>query len=245
VSQAMQQGVIRVLLVGRPTLIRSALAALLTNWVGIEVVGMADPNTDAMTDVLEKDPGVVVLHIEGSDRDEAALQFLSVLREDGQNRRVLVITGEIDPERRLRPVLLGAVGVVHEDQTASMLEQAIRRVHSGEAWLERTVTAEALGRLSGWRQNHDTDSVETRIESLSDRERSVITLLCEGLQNREIGSRLSISEATVRHHLTSIFEKLRLQNRLELVIFACRNNADRLDRAPNPAIDLRHAEPHS
>jgi DNA-binding NarL/FixJ family response regulator len=69
-----------------------------------------------------------------------------------------------------------------------------------------------------------------KIASLTDREREVIALICEGLQNKLIGERLFISETTVRHHLTSIFDKLGVTNRLELVIYAYRHGLAKLPR---------------
>jgi DNA-binding NarL/FixJ family response regulator len=212
-----------VLLVGTHALIRSALASLIEEWQDIEVVDSINPNADAIAITAQEHPDVILLHIDANEDDDAALRYLSALREEGENRRVLVVTGEHNAEEQLQPVLIGALGVVHEDQAPSVLERAIRRVHAGEVWLERAMTAEALSRLSGWRHAPESGSVQARLDSLSGREQDVVDLVCEGLQNREIGKRLSISEATVRHHLTSIFEKLDLENRLELVIFACRN----------------------
>jgi DNA-binding NarL/FixJ family response regulator len=126
-------------------------------------------------------------------------------------------------------VRLGALGVVRKDQAASVLLKAIERVHAGEAWLDRTMVARVLSDLA--RPAEPPSNPEAAaIASLTDRECQVIQLICEGLQNKLIADRLAISEATVRHHLTSIFSKLRLNSRLELVIYAYQHDLARPPR---------------
>jgi len=135
-----------------------------------------------------------------------------------ESARVLVLTGVADPELHLRAVCLGAMGVVHKLENPHLLFKDIRKVYAGEAWLNRTMVANAMTLLQARQRKEDPEAA--RIASLTVRERDVITLIGEGRRNKAIGERLFISEKTVRHYLTSIYDKLELDDRLELMIFA-------------------------
>jgi DNA-binding NarL/FixJ family response regulator len=87
----------------------------------------------------------------------------------------------------------------------------------------------------------EIDPKTSRIRSVSARESDIVAMVCLGLSNRRIGESLSISEATVRHHLTSIYSKLELKNRLELVIFAYHNGLDKPSRPLHPTGSLQSA----
>jgi len=100
------------------------------------------------------------------------------------------------------------------------LLKAIERVHAGEVWLDRFLTSNLIVDLRRSHKPSKKQEEESAISKLTDREREVIALVGEGLKNKQIADRLFISEITVRHHLTSIFEKLKVSDRLELLIFA-------------------------
>ena len=105
-----------------------------------------------------------------------------------------------------------------------MLIQAIEKVQAGQVWLEPSIVARVLAEMSKQRAvgEEPIDSQATRIARLTAREREIIALIGAGLYNKQIAERLSISEATVSHHLTSIFAKLGLANRFDLVVYAYR-----------------------
>jgi DNA-binding NarL/FixJ family response regulator len=113
------------------------------------------------------------------------------------------------------------MGVVLKEKAAETLLRAIERVHAGEVWLERAMMASVLSQMT--RASQQPDPEAAKIATLTTREREVIALIGEGLRNRQIAERLFISETTVRHHLTSIFAKLEVADRLELVIYAFRH----------------------
>jgi DNA-binding NarL/FixJ family response regulator len=114
------------------------------------------------------------------------------------------------------------VGLVLKEKAAEVLLKAIERVHAGEVWLDRTLLASVLGDLTRASLKQPIDPEAIKIATITAREREVIGLIGQGLKNRQIGERLFISETTVRHHLTSIFGKLEVADRLELVIYAYR-----------------------
>jgi DNA-binding NarL/FixJ family response regulator len=108
--------------------------------------------------------------------------------------------------------------------------KAIERVHAGEAWLDRSLTASILRDLSPGTRSKKQDPDERKISSLTDREREVIRRVGEGLKTKQIAERLFISEITVHHHLTSVYSKLEVADRLELLIYAYRNGLADLPR---------------
>jgi len=215
---------IRLTLVEKHALTRGAFRALVDNWPDIEVVAEAASGRDALRLIAETGTDVVLLDLGLSKDGSEALELLSDLRKESQPARVIVLADGEDISSRVRAVVMGAVGVVLRDQTVGTLKKAIEKVHAGEVWLERTLTADVLRELAGQPRASEPDPSLAKINSLSERERETVGCVCQGLSNREIGERLAISEATVRHHLTSIYNKLGLQNRLELVIFAYHNN---------------------
>ena len=103
-----------------------------------------------------------------------------------------------------------------------MLVKAVRKVHAGEVWLDRVMMADVLTRITRGGENRDNPEA-AKISSLSAREREVVDLIGMGLKNKEIAERLFLSEVTIRHHLTSIYNKLGVSDRLELLIYAYRH----------------------
>ena len=110
----------------------------------------------------------------------------------------------------------------------AVLIKAIRKIHAGEAWFDRSTVAAVLAEFSGLNGAKHTSKEAAPIAQLTDREQQVIGLIAQGLKNRQIAERLFISEATVRHHLTSIYSKLGVADRLELIIFSFKHNLGRV-----------------
>jgi DNA-binding NarL/FixJ family response regulator len=132
---------------------------------------------------------------------------------------VLVLTGEHGPDFHSSLLRAGAAGVVRKDDPPEILLKAIQKVHQGEIWLDRATVSRVLDQTL--RPHHRTTEAGTEPwKCLTEREREIVSLVGEALNNKQIARRLLISHATVRHHLTSIFGKLGLSNRLELLRYA-------------------------
>jgi DNA-binding NarL/FixJ family response regulator len=112
------------------------------------------------------------------------------------------------------------MGIVLKEHAANQLLKAIMKVYEGEAWIERTMMASMIREFN---KPELVDPEVIKIESLTDREREVIALIGEGLKNKQVGERMFISETTVTHHLSSVFSKLDVSDRLELIIYAFRH----------------------
>jgi two-component system nitrate/nitrite response regulator NarL len=208
---------VRILLIDDHRVIRKGLRALLNDYPDFKVVGEAGSRAEALALVESERPNLVLLDLDlGST---TSLDFLSELLAIGHGLHVLVLTGVRDKELQRQAIQLGAMGIVLKDHAAEVLIEAIQKVNSGEMWLDRSTIVGMLGNTR--RANADPERV--KIAMLTEREREIISLLAEGLRNKQIGERLFISEITVRHHLTSIFNKLAVSDRVELLIYAYRN----------------------
>jgi len=224
---------IRILLVDAHTLFLAGLCSLMRNEPGLTVVGEAVNAAEAIACARTRPDVIIIDLVLGS---ENTLDFLPDLIEAGEGARVLVVTGVSDPQRHLRAVQLGAMGVVLKTESPGCLFKAIRKVHTGEMWLNRSMMASAMAEAFRWPAAKKPDPESAKIANLSSRERQVIVMLSQGLKNKEIANRLLISEKTVGHHLSSIFSKLDVKDRLELLVYAYRHNLAQI--TPAPAADL-------
>lgn len=117
-------------------------------------------------------------------------------------------------------IRMGVRGIVSKQEHPQVLFKAIEKVLQGEVWLERRFMATIIGHISGRAEITPYERARVAIQSLSEREREVVHLVCMGLKNEEIANRLYVSESTIRHHLSTIYRKLNVRDRVNLVIFA-------------------------
>jgi two-component system nitrate/nitrite response regulator NarL len=207
---------IRILLVDSQVVVRSGLRALIESRPGLEVVGEVGNQSDSITLATREQPDLILITL----NEDSDLDILPELLNSSEHPRILVLTSIRDPKVHQRAVRLGATGVVLKDTPAEVLFKAINKVHLGEVWLSRSTTANVLTKLV--RMNDEMDVESRKIATLTHRVREIVSLSGEGIKYKQIASRLFMSEATVRHHLTSIFDKLDVSDRLELIIYAYR-----------------------
>ncbi len=223
------QAAIRIMIIDDRPVIRAALRLLIESWPGMEIVGDAPQNAHALELTKKLNPDIVLLEVSPNGTPDA-LGYLPGLASTVGEGRIIALTGTIDSDTRMLAVRLGAHGIVYTSKEADELRKAICKVHSGELWLDHSLTAKLLGEIARPRGEKKPDAEEQRLAALTGREREIALLVCQGLKNREIAERLFISETTVRHHLTSIFAKLETANRFELLFFLYRHKV-----APPPA----------
>ena len=210
---------IRILIVDDHAVVRAGLRMLIDQNPAMKVIGLAGNRSEALAIAASEQPNLIILDILLGDED--GLTILPELRGVAKSARVLVLTGLRGGESQRRAMLAGAMGVVLKDHAAEVLIKAINKVHEGEVWLDRLMMGGLLDEMT---QAPEIDPEKAKIASLTDRERKVIALIAEGLKNKQIGQRLFIAETTVTHHLSSIFSKLDVSDRLELVIYAFSRN---------------------
>jgi two-component system, NarL family, nitrate/nitrite response regulator NarL len=211
---------IRILIVDDHLVVRAGLHMLIENHPGMLVVAMASNRGEALERASKDSPNLILLDLDLGG--ESALSFLPQLHEIAPNARILVLTGLRDPEAHREAVQGGAMGVVLKEHAPDVLIKAIEKVHAGEFWLDRPTMGRMLREMST-RDAKKVDPEVAKIDSLTQREREVVALIVEGLKNKQIAERMFISETTVTHHLSSIYGKLGVADRLELVIYAFAN----------------------
>jgi two-component system, NarL family, nitrate/nitrite response regulator NarL len=141
-----------------------------------------------------------------------------------------VLTGVRDPQMHQSAISRGALGIVQKNGAFDVLLRAIERVNAGEAWIDPTLMARVLSQMSGGSKKQKLDPEAVKIASLTEREREVLSWIGQGLKNKEIADKLFISEWTVRHHITSIFAKLEVSDRVELILYAYQRGLAELPR---------------
>lgn len=215
---------IRILLIDTQTIVRSGMRMLIESQPGLSVIGDVGNRAESLIAAVNEQPDIILVAI-NEDRD---LEFLPELLSVAQQARVVVLTSLRDPVVHQRAIRLGAIGVVAKDTETKTLIKAIQKVHNGQLWLHGSM---ATNLVAGFVHANQQNGIEAaKIATLTKREREVISLIGEGLKNKQIAATLFISEATVRHHLTSIFGKVGVSDRLELVIYAYRHSLAELPR---------------
>jgi two-component system, NarL family, nitrate/nitrite response regulator NarL len=220
--------IIHIVLVNEQTIPRTGLRLLIERHQGLSVMGEV-AHLSEVTAFASDSVDIVLLDLK-SFNDQATMDSLPELMKSLGKARILLLTDEDDPEGNLRAVRLGAMGLIHKNEPAEVLLKAIERVAAGEVWINRAMMARVIDGF--WNPGNippkTIDPETTRIAALTDREREVVGLIGEGLRNRQIAERLKISEITVRHHLTSIFDKLGVSDRFELAIYSYRHGLAKL-----------------
>jgi two-component system nitrate/nitrite response regulator NarL len=191
----------------------------------MRVVGTASNRDQVLAAAREYQPDVVLLDLDLNG--ESGLDCLTQLCEQGEVR-VLVLTGSRDTAAREAAMMRGASGIVLKDQPAEVILKAIRCVYDGEVWLDRTTTAKVFGAFTGGGARPNPEMA--RIASLTRKEREVVAALVNdrGAKSHATAGTLCMSEHTLRNHLTAIYSKLQVKNRVELVMYAVEHNLAQL-----------------
>ena len=201
--------------------IRAGLRMLIEQDSEMTVVAMAGNRNETLKLAQEERPDIIVFDILLGEED--GLMFLPELCKLSPNSRVLVLTGIQTEDAHRQAIRRGAVGIVLKQQAADQLLKAIRKVHAGEVWIDRSMMGAVLDDARSDKLQNSSNPQTHKIAGLTPREREVITLVAQGLKNKQIAGKLFISETTVTHHLSSIYSKLDVSDRLELVIYAFAN----------------------
>ncbi len=199
-------------------LVGDCLKVLLDSDRELRVSEIVGTNSELIQRVSQNAPDVILICLmddEGKNIDVIADLFLAA----PQTKIVILTTPNslLDQPQALK---LGVAGIVGTNQNFRTLIRAIRQVSEGEVWLNQKLIAQLIGG-SFYAMNGKSKTSELyKTDDLTNREREVVELVGRGMNNKHISKNLYISEATVRHHLSSIYSKLYIEDRLNLAIFA-------------------------
>jgi two-component system, NarL family, nitrate/nitrite response regulator NarL len=216
-----EQGTIGVMIVEDHSVVLWGLKKLIDGETpSMSVVASAGNRWGALAAARQARPDVVLLDL--TLGDESGLDFLPQLREAAGGGRVLVLTALRDTETHRAALRRGASGVVCKDAPADVVLKAIRKVHEGEVWFDREAAFDVLRDLMGGGDDPRGEGAATLVASLTPKEREIISIIAseDNSTNKQVAMRLRISENTLRNHLSSIYDKLGIGNRLELLKFA-------------------------
>jgi two-component system, NarL family, response regulator DevR len=202
---------IRVFLLDDHEMVRRGVADLLSDEAGISIVGEAGTAAEARRRIPAARPDVAVLDTRLPDG--SGIEVCRDLRASAPETRCLILTSYDDEDAVFAAVLAGAAGYLLKEIRGAPLVDAIRQVAAGRSLLDAAVTERLTTRL------RDSVTEDPRLASLTDRERQVLTLIADGLSNREIAQRLTLSEKTVKNYVSGLFAKLGMQRRTQAAVF--------------------------
>lgn len=213
------ESAIAVFVVSGYELVREALKVLVASNRDISVTGVSsfEQVPSHLKEVSDSD--VAILYCSTGDR----IGVVSDLLESSPRLRVIAVVERNDLDSQAEAIRLGAVGIVHKEQNPKILIEAIRMTHQGETWLSQVILNKILVNERNGRSRSASATIPRDRDALTPRELEVTKMIGDGLKNKEIAKRLLITEATVRHHLSSIYGKLGVEDRLNLVILAHNN----------------------
>lgn len=203
-------------------LIREGIKQLLELEEEIDVVAQAGDGEEAITMAMEYMPDIILLDINMPKMN--GIDVLRRLKDLGVKSKIIMLTIHKDREYLLETMKIGANGYVLKDSDAEGLVRAIRDVKSGKTYIQPSIASLLVDDLSNKESNKDV----LKINSLTKREYEVLTLIAEGLSNKDIADKLYISEKTVKNHVSSIFKKIEVNDRIQAAIFAFKNNIKKL-----------------
>ena len=208
-------GPLRVLLADDHLVVRTGLRHLLESDPGFIVVGEAENGHDVLAKAIALKPEMLILDV--SMPRKSGLEALRELGDNGGGMRTLIFTAAIDRAGMLTAIQLGARGVVLKTAASDVLLDAVHAVAAGDYWLDRSRVANFVDVM---RKLSASSAADADPYGLTERQREIVTAVVDGMNNREIAERLRISEHTVKHHLTQVFNKTGVSTRLELALLA-------------------------
>ena len=205
-------------------IVRKGIRALLSEAGGFEVVGEASNGQEAVLRAEETHPDVILMDLlmPVMDGIEATRQITS----QQPQVRILVLTSFAADNKVFPAIKAGALGYLLKDSTPDELVRAIRQVHRGEPSLHPTIARKLLQEIAR------PAELQPAPEALTAREMAVLRLIAQGLSNQEIADQISVSEPTVRAHVSRILGKLHLASRTQAALYAVREGLTDADSAP-------------
>jgi DNA-binding NarL/FixJ family response regulator len=225
-----ETGAIRVLIADDHPILRAGLRKLLEAEPGYSVIGEASDGEEAVKLARTLTPDILLL-----DLAMPRLTGLEVLREMATAStpvRTIILTAAIDKAGIVTALQLGAHGIVLKDSATELLFKSIGTVIQGKHWVGREAISDLVQALRTQTSTPPEPSAAARKFGLTYRELQIVASVVSGCSNKEIAAKFSLSEDTVKHHLSRIFDKVGASNRLELALFVVHHRVLETEQIP-------------
>lgn len=220
-GNGVQMREIQVMMADDHSMVREGIKALLEFDGDIKIIAQANDGVECLSKLEQVKPDVLLLDINMPRLD--GLSVLETIKRSRPNMKVIILTIHNEAEYLLNAYEKGVDGYVLKDSDSEILKRVIRIVYKGEQYIEPALMPRLRERLDDKRNPIEKE------ERLSKREFEILKLVALGMYNKEIADRLSISEKTVKNHMSSIFRKIKVSDRTQAAVYAIRNNYVKLD----------------
>jgi len=209
--------IIRIVVADDHPVVRFGVKNILTSDIGFTVVGEAEDGDVAITETLEKEPDILLLDLQMPRLP--GLEAMRAIMSRSPRVKIVLLTSTISTQQVIEALQIGARGIVLKDAVSGELSEALRAVISGDYWINGQRVVNLLKALHDLMQKAAAVP-EKKTYGLTPRELEVVTCIVEGCSNKDIAKQFTISEETVKRHLSNVFDKTGVSTRLELALFA-------------------------
>jgi two-component system, NarL family, nitrate/nitrite response regulator NarL len=215
---------VRIVLADDHQMFRDAVRRLLDAEPDLVVVGEAGDGEEAVALTLQYEPDILLLDVAMPHAN--GMEVLQQIAAASKATRIIMVTGAVEENELRQALRLGARGFVLKESGAAQLLESIRVVHGGEYFVGRECMADLVSAVRSRGVVLEGKAPRKADFGLTTRERQIVSAVVNAYQNKEIAEKFAISEKTVKHHLTNIFNKVGVSNRLELALFAVHHRLD-------------------
>jgi two-component system, NarL family, response regulator LiaR len=205
---------IRVLIADDHAIVREGLRSVITAQPDLLLVGEANNGEEAVLKAAELNPDVILMDIVMPRKN--GIEAITEIRSSNPGVHILVLTSFAEDNQVFSAIKAGALGYMLKESSPRELLDAIRCVYRGESSLHPSVARKLISKIDSSSKDQDD------LSELTEREIEVICLIAQGLSNLDIAAKLSVSEGTVRFHVSNILGKLQLENRTQVALYALR-----------------------
>lgn len=209
---------IKVTILATYKLARQCLQKLIDQDRNLSVLDTAGTTSELTDKVVRRNPDVTLLYL--AENEGKNLKIVDSLNQLIPTSRAVILSDPNSLLDQTEALKLGVAGIVGSNQSERVLIRAIEQVFDGEVWLNQKLLAQLLDNKFNQSNGKDGTRNFFKVDELTKREVEVVQMIGLGLCNKVIAQKMYISEATIRHHLSSIYSKLQIEDRLNLAIYA-------------------------
>ncbi|MBC8588767.1 response regulator [Paratissierella segnis] len=215
----MASKIINIMLVDSHTIVREGLKALIEGDKELKVIATSENGKEAVEKARELNPNIIIMDIDIPYM--SGIEVLKIIKDQGLNSKVIILTALRNREFIIAATKLGAMGYLFKNCDTNTLLKSIREISIGRTYIDQAVATVLTQNVHNKIQKSNIEL--EKIKSLSRREYEVLTLISSGRSNKDIGKELFISEKTVKNHITKLFKKIDVNDRVQATIFAYQN----------------------